>query len=113
MSFVVCVCAQSLNCVRLFAASWMQPARLFYPWNSLGKNTGVGCHFLLQRIFPPSGGLPGMEPKSSALAGGYFITGPPSFCYLNVIINIIYRTNHQPQVLVSAKINTDINELTS
>ena len=22
------------------------------PWDSPGKNTGVGCHFLLQRIFP-------------------------------------------------------------
>ena len=21
------------------------------PWDSLGKNTGVGCHFLLQGIF--------------------------------------------------------------
>ena len=25
-----------------------QPTRLPYPWDSLGKNTGVGCHFLLQ-----------------------------------------------------------------
>ena len=25
-----------------------QPTRLPYPWNSLSKNTGVGCHFLLQ-----------------------------------------------------------------
>ena len=25
-----------------------QPTRLPRPWNSLGKNTGVGCHFLLQ-----------------------------------------------------------------
>ena len=25
-----------------------QPTRLLYPWNSPGKNTGVGCHFLLQ-----------------------------------------------------------------
>ena len=25
-----------------------QPARLLRPWNSPGKNTGVGCHFLLQ-----------------------------------------------------------------
>ena len=25
-----------------------QPARLPRPWNSPGKNTGVGCHFLLQ-----------------------------------------------------------------
>ena len=26
--------------------------RLFCPWDFPGKNTGVGCHFLLQRIFP-------------------------------------------------------------
>ena len=25
-----------------------QPTRLRCPWDSLGKNTGVGCHFLLQ-----------------------------------------------------------------
>ena len=25
-----------------------QPIRLTRPWDSLGKNTGVGCHFLLQ-----------------------------------------------------------------
>ena len=25
-----------------------QPARLCHPWDSPGKNTGVGCHFLLQ-----------------------------------------------------------------
>ena len=25
-----------------------QPTRLLCPWNSPGKNTGVGCHFLLQ-----------------------------------------------------------------
>ena len=25
-----------------------QPARLPRPWDSPGKNTGVGCHFLLQ-----------------------------------------------------------------
>ena len=25
-----------------------QPARLSHPWDSPGKNTGVGCHFLLQ-----------------------------------------------------------------
>ena len=25
-----------------------QPTRLHHPWNSPGKNTGVGCHFLLQ-----------------------------------------------------------------
>ena len=28
-----------------------QPTRLLCPWDSPGKNTGVGCHFLLQGIF--------------------------------------------------------------
>ena len=27
-----------------------QPTRLPHPWDSPGKNTGVGCHFLLQGI---------------------------------------------------------------
>ena len=27
-----------------------QPTRLPHPWDSSGKNTGVGCHFLLQCI---------------------------------------------------------------
>ena len=30
----------------------LQHARLPWPWNSPGKNTGVGCHFLLKGIFP-------------------------------------------------------------
>ena len=30
----------------------MQPARLLCPWDSPDKNNGVGCHFLLQGIFP-------------------------------------------------------------
>ena len=25
-----------------------QPTKLPHPWDSQGKNTGVGCHFLLQ-----------------------------------------------------------------
>ena len=33
----------------------LQPARFLCPWNSPGKNTGVGCHFLLQGIFLTQG----------------------------------------------------------
>ena len=29
----------------------LQPPRLLHPWDSPGKNTGVGCHTLLQGIF--------------------------------------------------------------
>ena len=28
----------------------LYPARLLCPWNPPGKNTGVGCHFLLQGL---------------------------------------------------------------
>ena len=30
----------------------LQPARLLRPWDSPGKDAGVGCHFLVQGIFP-------------------------------------------------------------
>ena len=30
------------------------------PWDSPGKNTGMGCHFLLQGILPTQGSNPGL-----------------------------------------------------
>ena len=36
------------TCVRLCATPETQPTRLPCSWDSPGKNTGVGCHFLLQ-----------------------------------------------------------------
>ena len=36
----------------------LQPARLLCPWDFPGKNTGVGCHALLQGIFPTQGSNP-------------------------------------------------------
>ena len=36
--------------VRLGAPQRRQPTRLPHPWDSSDKNTGVGCHFLLQCI---------------------------------------------------------------
>ena len=40
----------------------LHPARPLSPWNSLGKNTGVGCHSLLQGIFPTQGSNLGLPP---------------------------------------------------
>ena len=51
----------------------LRPTRLLCPWDSPGKNTGVGCHALLQGDLPH----PGIEPASlmsPALAGGFFTT---------------------------------------
>ena len=46
-------------CVQLFATPWtIAPTRLLCPWNSPGKNTGVGCRFLLQGIFLTQGSNP-------------------------------------------------------
>ena len=48
------------------------PARLLSQWDFLGKNTGVGCRFLLHGDL-----LSSVIKPSSALAGGFFITEPP------------------------------------
>ena len=44
---------KSLSRIRPFATPWTIPPApgLLCPWHSPGRNTGVGCHFLLQRIF--------------------------------------------------------------
>ena len=50
----------------------LQPTRLISPWNFLGKNTEVGCHFLLQ------GNLPlGIEPVSPTLQADSLPSEPP------------------------------------
>ena len=36
------------------------PGSSIHPWDFPGKSTGVGCHFLLQRIFPTQGSNPGL-----------------------------------------------------
>ena len=48
----VCVCAKSLQSCWTLRPHGLQSTRLLCPWDSLDKNTGVGCHALLQGIFP-------------------------------------------------------------
>ena len=46
----VCCCCRQVASVMSNSVQphrW-QPTRLHHPWDSPGKNTGVGCHFLLQ-----------------------------------------------------------------
>ena len=53
--YCVCVCMSALNhfsCVQTLCDPYgLQPARFLCPWDSPGKNTGVGCPALLQVIF--------------------------------------------------------------
>ena len=48
----VCAHAQQLqSCLTLCYPIDYNPTKLLCPWDSPGKTTGVGCHFLLQGIF--------------------------------------------------------------
>ena len=38
----------------------LQLTRLLHPWDSPGKSTRVGCHFILQGIFPTQWSNPGL-----------------------------------------------------
>ena len=51
------------------------PARLLCPWDSPGKNTGVGCHAFLQGIFPTQ--KLNLCSCGSCIAGRFFTPEPP------------------------------------
>ena len=48
--------------------------RLLYPWNFPSKNTGMGCHFLHQGIFPTQGLNPHLH--VFWMTGRFFTTEP-------------------------------------
>ena len=65
-----------------FRSHGLEPARLLCPWISPGKNTGEGCHFLLQWIASD----PGIKPISLAapvLAGRFFTSWATSLAYIS------------------------------
>ena len=72
----VCACVHVLSHIWFFCDPRDSPTRLLCPWEFPGKNTGVGCHFLLRGGLPNPGIKP-MSPASPALAGGFFITESP------------------------------------
>ena len=77
-----------------FRSPGLQPSRRLCPWNFSGKNTRVGCHFLLQGIFLTQGSnlhllcLP-------ALAGRFFTTVPSGKSILYIIDGLKMKTNMQ------------------
>ena len=54
----MCSCSVVFNS---FRPHGLQPTTLLCPWNASGKNTGVGCHSLLQGIFLIQGSNPGLR----------------------------------------------------
>ena len=51
----VCVPTHAQSCQSPCDPIDCSPARLLCPWDYPSKNIKVGCHFLLQRVFPTQG----------------------------------------------------------
>ena len=69
------MCAKSLqSCPTLCHPMDHRPpgSQALCPWGSLGKSTGVGCHALLQGIFPTQGSK--CVSYVSCTVGGFFAT---------------------------------------
>ena len=63
----------SLSCVWLFTTPWTVTCQAPPSWYFPGKNTGMGCHFLLQGNLPD----PGIKPGSPALQADFLWLEPP------------------------------------
>ena len=57
------------SCLTVLRPHGLQPTNFLCPWDSTGRNTGVGCHF------PSPGHLPdpSIKPAYPTLAGRFFI----------------------------------------
>ena len=87
----------------------LQPTRLLCPWDSLGKNTGVGCRTLLQGSFPTQGsnlGLPhcrwifyylSYQGSPTCVITWWFL--PFNLILINALI-LIYSSSSNPEILL-------------
>ena len=89
----ICCCLIAKSCPCLLRIHELLPARLLCPWNFPGKNTGVGCHFLLQGVFPTQGLNPCLVHWQ---ADSLPLSSPASFClmYFGTLFSLqIYNFN--------------------
>ena len=104
------MCAKSLQLCLILAILWTvapdscdpmdcSPPASFCPWDSPGKNTRVGCHFLLQVIFLTQGENPSLL-MSPALAVR-FSTISTTWEAQNNLIHMSRKRNHD--YLISVK----------
>ena len=67
---------------------------LLHPWDSPGKNTGVGCCFLLQRIFPTQELNPGLLHCRQILYRLSYSGSPKDSIYVFKFRNSVSRLNY-------------------
>ena len=98
----VCVCSVMSDSL---GPHGLQVTRLFCPWDFPGKNTRVGCHFLLQRIFPTQGLNPSLwhllhwQANSLPLASLW-----ENVKYFNIYVIKSYKKKAESQKNVSDKL---------
>ena len=81
----------------------LQPTRLLSPWDSPGKNTGVGCQALLQGIFPTQGSNLGLLHLLHWQVG-YLPLAPPGKPSEN---RAVYKCRLLLRTLMAAEADTD------
>ena len=84
-----CCCLVAKSCPTVLRLHDLWPIRLLCPWDFPGKNTGVGCHSLLQGIFATQGSelsLPHLQANSLPLSH----EGGPLETYVYIYFLYIY-----------------------
>ena len=110
----LCVCPVMSNSLQPLG---LQPTRLLCLSNFPGKDTGVGCHFLLQRIFPTLGLnlhlLSLLHQQVNSLPLSYL--GTPSFVdsinyfsYRFLVLQFHYHSHCASLALITCPLMTEI-----
>ena len=100
-----------------------QPTRLPYPWDSPGKNTGMGCHFLLQcmkvkllsrvRLLETPRTAAYQAPPSTGFSRQEYWTGLPLPSPNNSLLNFNAHGFHQDMSMYTMKQFTQAMYLTN
>ena len=91
-----CVQVTSIVCTP-FETPWTIAFRLLCPWDSAARNTGVGCHALLQGVFPTQGLV-----TSPALVGSLLVAPPGKQFSATRTMHILQRKPLSTAFLLSA-----------
>ena len=82
----------------------LEPARLICPWNSPGRNTGVGCHFLLHGVFPTQESNPDL-PHSRQILYHLSHEGNPLYFVNTKILSINCSLIHKNEMSLRLFLN--------
>ena len=84
----IAAAAQLLSCVWLFLALWTVACQAACPWDSPGKNTGVGCLALCQGIFPTQGSNPHCLMSPTPWKGSDLSSARKNYFFLSSILRV-------------------------